>query len=702
MFNLFRKKKPDARHSLPPPPPQAQSPAPRDSAARAATPAAPAAAPYVSRLDPARSSSTDRTLNDSSGLGTVSMSFMDEMLDTLDFKLSTDSTAPTNPASAASNKYPALRSTAVSGNTPNASQFRQTQLIPTSSSTTTTNYSSMEDDILAAFDMIQVLDKPAGSTSDSGFVATAPYSSYQTPSRTFSTPSGSGGGLSTTPYSSKSSSTIAKAYNIATRTSSPAPYSPSSNKPDGVSSRYNSEPHKVSPSPLPPASSKFNRTQRANLQKEFEQNAEQVRREKEEQEQARKIELAKALYFKDNLASSSASISSAHAPQPLVKQNSLRSASRNSRVPAPVSGTDDRGLGGGNRAGQNLPVRSMSAMGAPVGRNGMKSAMAVGVLGNSTRSTREYSSESEDSDVSDDNKALASMLARPNSMMERSSTGGMGPRSLSALNVSNWLKGQQQQQYVDPSSNTGKSVGRRSHTTKSGHQQQFPQTPPESPNRSSFGLLRRSSQTRSLSSTSGTIQEQPAVPVATSSPAIGKRASSMSATSILQATSPTVGVSSTSRVKSPLTPNQKKPVGTANAATVQQLYQSNQVKKLGETQQSQQQAQNAMMTYLAQMAVVQQTQMAALLAQQQQAQLQQLQQQQQFSNGMGVVVGMAPALTGTPVSMGVASGAPEEKKKKRKGRMNAPLDDAVTVTSGSTGSGGESASAVINEEAAAE
>ncbi|KAJ3031277.1 UNVERIFIED_CONTAM: hypothetical protein HDU68_005333 [Siphonaria sp. JEL0065] len=736
---LFRKKDKGSNRSSQPPPSHS-SPAPSyssrtvppqlslgslGSASASANASGKESEQFVSRLDPLARS--ERGLDDSSMSlgGSTSMSFMDEMMVSLDDKLALDlrSPAATQPVPAATqpstNKYPALRSS--------ASKARQTQ---PHTSTSTTAYSSMEDDILAAFDMIQVLDSPsapAAAASSSG-LTTTPYSAYQTPSRALSSPASTSrnGGLSITPFASTSNATVAKAYNLGTRTNSPSPYSPSSpttSKPGPFSSstRNNYNEPSSSSSPLPPPSTKFNRSQKANLLKEYEQGVEQARREKEEQEQARKIELAKALYFKDNItSSSSASVSSGStsnnknniSPQPLGKHSSLRPSSRNSRLP-PTSSMEERIGGGvaqsGNRVSalqaqqQSLlpPPRSLSAQGAPI-----KSVMKPKFAG--IPNITSYSSESEDSDDSEDNQVLAKVVSRPASMMEKSAPMGLGQRSLSALNVTNWLKGQQQQQQSDSASlSSGKSSGRKQQTAS-----------PESPTTPLSRLRRRNSQTRSLNSAGGSIynnnnNERPSTPVI-SSPPITKRGPSMPAISATPNptinSSPAVG----GRVKSPLTPSSSKKqqqhqqqvsLGSANAATLQQLYQANQVKKLGETQQTQQQAQNAMMTYLAQMAVVQQTQMAALLAQQQQAQLQQLQQQQQ----QRIVVGMAPALNGAPVGMAVLGGGSvgvnggggvvEEKKKKRRGRSAVQGDDTFeTIASQSTGSGGDSVSVGLSDE----
>ncbi|KAJ3143143.1 hypothetical protein HK100_008262 [Physocladia obscura] len=130
-----------------------------------------------------------------------------------------------------------------------------------------------------------------------------------------------------------------------------------------------------------------------------------------------------------------------------------------------------------------------------------------------------------------------------------------------------------------------------------------------------------------------------------------------------------------SRAKSPLSPPMSAkvqsqttspmslPVGVVNPTTLAHLQHQAQVKQLTEAQILQQQQQNAMMTYLAQMAVVQQTQMAALLAQQQQQQHQAILQQQQPAS---VVVGVARALD-TPAGLALKgiAGVPEERKKKK-------------------------------------
>ncbi|KAJ3073572.1 hypothetical protein HDU98_001239 [Podochytrium sp. JEL0797] len=591
--------------------------------------------PYVSRLDPL----AGRTLSDES--------FLDEMLGSLDkitsAPASTAASAPLPPPK--QNKYPALRPASLpapSRQPPSVSYLRVEPILEN-----TTAPKSMEDDILAAFDMLKVLDSPnldlnsqsresplrTQSTPDTGLSTNAyipPTANTRSNAYTPNTPLSPLS--STTPAKTTSLNNFAKAYNLASRSSNNGNW------------RTNSTP--ISTTPATP--SKFNRNQRAtSALAQVIDPALQNKRDQDEQEKTRRIEAAKAIYFQEQQEKG-------FAPPLSTIPQQQRSPSRSSQ-------------------------RSLFGM-----RSGSMSSMRMGKKKKDTDSimTRD--------DDDEDNRALGTILPnaiRPSSMMEKRS---MTQQTMNTINITNWLKG------------TTSSTRSRSGSPTPSFQQLSPPSSPTGPLPPGQGLTK----TRSLSNVftkmrSASPSRQPASPVP-APPPISRSTSNFTPPSIY-----TNQQQQPQRIKSPLTPLKKQntpsmkstsslppppspttPSGVANPSTLQHLYHSQAVKKMNESHTQQQQQQNAMMTYLAQMAGVMQAQQQMII-------------QQQNTPPQPIVVAMAPAGTGLPAGMLVgaapaavgAGGSEEGKEKRKKKKKSRVLSDGGNegmeiLSTGSSGSSG--------------
>ncbi|KAI8619352.1 hypothetical protein BC830DRAFT_1104575 [Chytriomyces sp. MP71] len=608
----------------------------------------------------------------------------------------------------------------------------------------------LEDDILATFDMLNKID----SGNLPGGLSTTPYSDSPKPkasagySSIYNRKANSSNLNSTSAASSPSTS--AKASFSNTRVFDAGPPAPTTSlynrpMPSPISTSQNrshSTPVERAPAPLsPPPVTKFNRSTKQSAQREYDDAVKQ----REMTEQQRKIELAKALYFKESGVN-------------ISPTSSTRSGRDVDPRPRPVLTQDGRmrpaSPGGVLKTPGSMP-RSMSAQGVRFAGVGS----GVGL------SSSDESDSDSDSEASD-NRVLGKMV--PAGMRVGSALAGKslshqaqhGPtgiaagvggwpgqrasvvppaRSSSAMEVGSWLRGTQPATSPPPPPSTpppgmSRRRSRMSIMSMRDQQQQQQQNQlhqpvsvssrpislmeVQQPQPLSFIQRRTSLDRKSVrpkTSQTLTIQsmqasESPTVRTSSlrpgsslssrypSSPGAGNRHSTLQIPATSFSASAGVPVSPISRTTSPLNPGLKlssagaaptveppqRHLGSANAATLQQLYQANQVKTLGETQQAQQTQQNVMMNYLTQMAIVQQTQMAALLAQQQ-AQAQQ--------TSMGVVVGLAPALKNAPVGMAVIGGGGSDSsggKKKKRGKKVAFSDGTDTLEFDSQRSAGSS------------
>ncbi|KAJ3402337.1 Calmodulin-regulated spectrin-associated protein 2 [Chytriomyces hyalinus] len=661
---------------------------------------------YVSRLDPSseweerererereREKQRERDAGRNGPAGGVgggaSDSFMEDMLLTLDSAFAPASNSFANssraPAKAAlpAPKAPSKPSNAYA----QPKSYQQSRSFNPAST-------SMEDDILATLNIIDRLD----STTPSGGLSTTPYSD---PSATQKKAAGYSSIYNRNNNINNSSSNNYNNNNNNSSTSKPTPASTSTQKPfEFESPRSYSSPAISKPAPIttsakapykpfeppvslpsPPVTPKYNRTTKQSLQKEYESALEQAKREHREQDQARKIELAKALYFKelpgsdDNNARSKSALSRSSGNKPITAAKNANDlaygrsrSSQGVRFTASSDNSDDSedsDTSSDNRAlGQLIPNRSTSAMGM-VNSAGNRAVNVNGMQGRSLTAGTLLPGSGIGGAIS---KLTPGWLGQGRGVTPQ--------KSSSALDIHGWVNSQQPDVQAPEQPHLGQRRSRMSLKQAAGI-------------RPTSMLEAHKSTTPGVMFTRQTSQEGP------KPPPLNPRTSQTFEKQNIQTN--VTAVAPPARVISPLNPSRPdqapvppaRKLGAANAATLQQLYQANQVKVLSETQHSQAEQQSAMMNYLTQMAIVQQTQMAALLAQQQQQQ-----QQQQLNTSVGVVVGLAPSLKTNPVGMAVLGNMADGGKKKKKVKKVAFSDSTVDMTefdsmrSGESGSGG--------------
>ncbi|KAJ3212181.1 hypothetical protein HDU83_001192 [Entophlyctis luteolus] len=464
---------------------------------------------------------------------------------------------------------------------------------------------SMEKDILAAFDLLSSFDSSvpdSGQSLSSAGGTVGAFSAPATSQHNRQTPKW------TTPDSTPTSS-----VSTAGSTSSNA-VTPSGQ--NGLAGSSRRSPAIPSPASVPSTVThppRFNRTQKAQALREQETAAEAAR----EAERLRKIEIAKALYFREQREAGSMDVSPVN--------NEILDIPRGSSVMSRKNGAilNENSSRGSVLATNRGIMRSISH---PSSFSHDPSQVKA--------STSDGGSDS-DSDT-DDDRVLARSSLPPGALGHytgRNSAFGHHEiaRPSSALNMRSSVLHLQ----------TGPSLSQPLTSSKL------------HPNKAkSSGPHVHSSDNTSLYSFQG--YQQP------SNVASTVRMSSVGSVPT-PGPFPPVFSNGLTTTAIPNTQLQQQAKGTVNAATAVQLNHQNKVKQLTDAQVMQQQQQNAMMAYLAQMAVVQQTQMAALLAQQQQQQ-----QQMQMQQMQPVVLGVAPALVAEPVQM--AGEGTRSTKKKKKGK----------------------------------